>query len=240
MAAFSLLDVFTYVDAHDFTCDTNVARLEMTVAELNSTTFCSNGWTELTPGLKTVTFNYEGMWQAGTAQVDPEVFPNLGTTKTFTMGPADVETGVAYMWRAKDVKYELPRGAHGELAQFLINSVGADGQGVVRGQVAVAKQTASSTGQVGSVVNIPTTSASSYIYATHHTFTIGTSYAYVVESATNSSMLGATTVGSSVSVSAAGGAWLTRVAATSGRSYYRFRVTQNAGSHSIGGAIAVQ
>lgn len=240
MAAFTLLDVFSYVDGHDFTCDTNVAKLEMTVAELDSTTFCSNGWQELTPGLKTVNFAMEGMWQAGSNQVDPEVFPVMGTTKTFTMGPADTEGAVAYLWRAKDVKYELPRGAHGELAQFLINSVGADGDGVVRGQVAIAKQTISAAGQAGSVVTISTTSNSQYIYATHHTFVIGTSYSYVVESATNSSMTGATVVGTSQSVSAAGGTWMTRVAATSGRSYYRFRVTQNAGSHSIGGAIAVQ
>jgi hypothetical protein len=240
VAAFSLLDVFTYVDGHDFTCDTNVAKLEANVAELNSTTFCSNGWTELTPGLKSVAFTMEGMWQAGTNQVDPEVFPTLGTTKTFTMGPVDTEGTVAYLWRAKDVKYELPRGSHGELAQFMINSVGADGNGLVRGQLAIAKQTISAAGQAGSVVTISTTSNSSYIYATHHTFTIGTSYSWVVESATNSSMLGATTVGTSASVSAVGATWLTRVAATSGRSYYRFRVTQNAGSHSIGGAIAVQ
>jgi hypothetical protein len=156
------------------------------------------------------------------------------------MGPADTEGAVAYIWQAKDVKYELPRGSYGELAQFLLNSVGANGQGVIRGLLAVAKQSASSAAQIGSVVNIPTTSQSQYIYASLHTFTIGTSYSWVVESATNSSMNGATVVGSSQSVSAAGGTWLTRVAATSGRSYYRFRITQNAGTHSIGGAIAVQ
>lgn len=240
MAAYSLLDVFTYADSHDFTCDTNKAMLEMTVAELDSTTFCSNGWKEVTPGLKSVAFNMEGLWQAGTAQVDPEVFPTLGTTKTFTMGPADTEGTLAYIWQAKDVKYELPRGSYGELAQFMINSVGANGQGVIRGQLAIAKQTNSTTGAKGAVLSIPTTSASSFIYATHHTFVIGTSYSWVLESATNSSMLGATVVGTSQSVNAVGASWMTRVAATSGRSYYQFRVTQNAGTHSIGGAVAVQ
>lgn len=239
MAAIALLDVFTYTDGHDFTCDTNEATLEMTVAQLNKTTFCSNGWTELVAGLKATTFAYGGVWQAGSAQVDPEAFPNLGSQKTFTMGPDDTEGSVAYMWQAKDVKYELPRGSYGELAQFMLNAVGSNGQGVVRGQLTAAKQTISGTGSVGTAVNIATTSESGYVYATLHTFSLGTSYTAEVQSATESGFASPATVGS-FSISSAGGSWMTRVAATSGQNYYRLMVTGCTGSHDIACAIAVQ
>lgn len=239
MSVISLLNVTTYADGHDFSCDTNVAKLEMTVAELDKTTFCSDGWKELIGGLKTVTFSEEGVWQAGAAQVDPEVFPNLGTTKTFTLAPERTETGTAYIWQAKEVHYELPRGSYGELAQFLINSVGANGQGVVKGKLALEKTTVTTTGAKGTACNIATSSGS-YVYATLHCFTAGTSATVIVQSATESGFASPTTVATFSAVTAAGGNWLTRVASTSGQNYYRFNVTGVSGSFDLAGAIAVQ
>src|SRR5262245_27081692 len=132
-------NITTYVDGHDFTCDTNKAMLDVTVAELDASTFCSNGWQDLIAGLKSHQFSMEGLWQAGTAQVDPEVFPTLGVAKTVTFASSGTETSPAYIWQSIDVHYELPRGSYGELAQFMINSVGQNGQGVIRGQLTIAK-----------------------------------------------------------------------------------------------------
>ncbi len=240
MSAISLLNVTTYADGHDFTSDTNTAKLEMTITELDRTTFASNGWKECVAGVKSVRFSEEGIWQAGSAQVDPEVFPNMGATKTFTLAPVATETGTAYIWQAKEVHYELPRGGYGELAQFLINSVGANGQGVVKGKLALKKTTVSSTGSKGTACNIATTSASAYVYASLHCFTAGTSASVRVESATESGFASATTVATFPAVTAAGGNWLTRVAATSGQNYYRFYVSGISGSFDLAGAIAVQ
>jgi hypothetical protein len=217
--------------------------LDMTAAELNVSTFRSNGWTDLTGGVKTVTFNEEGFWQAGTGQLDPEVFPNLGTTKVFTMTPIETETSVAYLWRGGEFHYEPMTGSHGDPAGFLLSSVGKDGYGVVRGKLGLETATVSGTGQKGSIVNIATTSASGYAYASLHAFTVGVSSSVVVESTTDSAMVGTATTLGTFTVTAAGGNWMTRVAATSGQNYYRFRVTgisNGTGTFSMAGAIGVQ
>lgn len=238
MAVFALTDVFVHVDGHDYSCDSNVATLDMTAAELDVSTFCSNGWKEVIAGVKTTTFNLEGFWQAGSGEMDPEVHPNLGGTKVFTIGPTKTDGEVAYFWRGGEFHYEPFKGSHGDVAGFLLSSVGKDGYGVVRGARAMAKVTTSTTGVKGAGVNIVATSGE-YVYADLHVFSAGTSADVRVQSATESTFATANTV-HTFSVTAAGGNWMTRVAATSGQNYYRFNVVGITGSFQIAGAVGVQ
>lgn len=109
MTTLALLNVFSYVYRHDFTGDTNQANLSMEAAALDRTTFRSDGWTELTGGLKSSEFELQGFWQAAADgdAVDNEGFNDLGVKdRVHTMGPRETEQGVAYMWRAGRFSYQ--------------------------------------------------------------------------------------------------------------------------------------
>lgn len=60
MAAFALTDVDLYHGAIDVSCFANAVGVQPAAAELNRTTFCSGGWTELVAGLKGVTMQASG------------------------------------------------------------------------------------------------------------------------------------------------------------------------------------
>jgi hypothetical protein len=240
VAVLALTNVFTYADGYDFTCDSNEARLVTDVTKLDVTTFCSNGWEESIGGLRTANFTLKGFWQAGSGEMDVEVFPNLGGTKTMTLGPAKTATSVAYLWQGGDFHYEPIAGAHGEAAGFLIESASKDSHGVVRGQLAAVDQAVSGTGVAGSVVNLGDPGAGKYVYASIHVTAAGTSGTVQVQSDTGSAFSSPTTVGSFTLGSSVGGQWLTRVAATSGETHYRFNVSAVSGSYTLSGAIGVQ
>lgn len=60
MAAFALTDVDIYHGAVDVSCFANAVAVQPSAAELDRTTFCSGGWTELVAGLKGVTMAASG------------------------------------------------------------------------------------------------------------------------------------------------------------------------------------
>jgi hypothetical protein len=242
VSVLALLNAYAYVHGHDFTGDTNEVNLDMEATALNKTTFRSDGWTELTGGAKTSTFNMRGFWQSATSDaVDVEAFPDLAVAnRTHTMGPAETETGVAYMWQAGRFNYEL-LGAYNELAPFTLGSQGTDGVGVVKGQLAKEKGTVSATGVLGSGVNLGAGAAGKYLYATLHATSVGTTMTVQVQSDADNTFASPTTVATFSAVTARGGYWLTRVDASSiTDTWFRLNVSAITGTFTVSGAIAIQ
>lgn len=244
MTTLALLDVTTYVDGHDFTGDTNQAALTMETAQLDKTTFGSGGWNEFTGGLKTSTLNMQGFFQSATEDaVDPEAFNNFGTrNRVHTMIPEGSEGDIAYLWRAGHFNYEL-LGTLGEMAPFTLGSMGTDGQGVQRGQLAVGKQDVNSTGAVGSAVNLGAGSAGEFLYMTLHVFSAATTISVKVESDdaqafSTPSDVASATIGP---VTTRGGSWMTRVDASGiTDTWFRVNVTAITGTFNIAAALAIQ
>lgn len=244
MATIALLNAFSYVGGHDFTGDTNQINLSMEATALDRSTFRSNGWTELKGGLKTSTFDEQGFWQSAASDaVDPEAFNNLATrNRVHTMGPAETEQGVAYLWQAGFFSYQL-LGSINEMAPFTLQSQGSDGVGVVRGQLAAELQDATAIGALGSAVNLGAGSAGKFLYLAFHVFSAGTTVSVKVQSddaeafATPTDVAGAT-IGP---LTTTGGTWMTRVDATAFTdTWYRLNVTAITGTFSVAGALAIQ
>lgn len=242
MSTVALLNVFSYVDGHDFTGDTNQARLSMEAAARDATTFRSSGWREHKGGLKTSSFELGGLWQSDASDaVDPEVFNNLGSrNRVHTFGTAETEGEPAYMWKAGQFSYSL-LGQLGEMAPFNVTAMGTDGVGVVRGQLAAAKGDVSATGALGSGVNLGAGSSGEFLYATLHVFSAGTSLDVEIQSDADSGFGTPTTVATFSTLSARGGTWLARVDASSiTDTWFRFNVTAITGTFNVAGAIAIQ
>lgn len=241
MAVQALVDAFLYGDSKDFTVDTNTITFEGGAESKDATTFASGGWTEVVGGLKSGSMNMAGFWQAGTGQVDPIAWANLGTAdKLLTFGPTDTEGEPAYMLNSQESKYEL-FGAVGELVPFNIDAqLSAGNYGVVRGKLAKAKGNVSATGVLGSVVELTAVSSGQYVYAGVHIFTAGTTITIKVQSDSASGFPSPTDVATIGPLTMTGGTFMTRVAGPITDSFFRMSVSAITGTFSVAGAIAVQ
>jgi len=241
MAVLALVDCTTHVHGHDFTTDTNDAKLNMEAVALDKTTFGSSGWTELHGGLKSSAFDLQGFWQSATTDaVDVEAFPDLGVVnRVHTFGPKPTEATTAYLFRAGKFSYNL-LGSIGELAPFTLGSQGTDGVGVARGQWAKAKGNVSATGALGTGLNLGAGGTGKYLVATLHAFSVGTTVTVQVQSDDNSGFTTPTTVGTFDAVTARGGSWLRVDASAITDTWFRFNVSAITGTFSVAGAIAIQ
>lgn len=239
MAALSLLDVQAYVHSHDFTCDSNQAQVDMTVAALDGSTFCSNGWTDLVPGVKSVSLSLAGFWQASADSVDASGYADLGViNRTITLAPNKVDGSVAYLFRAGHFSYSL-LGTHGELAPFNLSANGTSGVGVVRGRLAVAKAEVTTTGAIGTDVTLPALGATDTAYASLHLLgTAGTTITVVLESDADDTFASATTRATFGPLTATGGNWASVAGAVTDTSW-RFRVTAITGTWQVAAAVGV-
>lgn len=241
MAVFALLNGFAHVDGHDFSCDVNQMEADISVDDLQVTTMCSDGWTELIGGLRRVRFDMAGFWQAdGTTQVDDVAFAALGDAdKVFTIGNVNTETEPCYLFQAGHVNYKI-FGEHGQAAPFALSSTGTNGVGMVRGQLALKKSTVNATGAAGSVVQLGAASASEYLYATLHVFpTAGTTITVQVQSDSSAGFPSPTTQATIGPITTTGGSWMTRVAGAITDTHYRLNVSAVTGTFTAAGAIGI-
>lgn len=243
MGVIALTDAFLYIDGHDFTGDSNEIRLACEGQQLDKTTFASAGSREYLMGLKTSTLDAAGHWQSAAADaVDPEIFPNLGTSKVVTLGDIQTEGQMAAMVKSMPVNYQPFRGKVGDIAGYGLTGACSDGIGVIHGTLAVEKTTVTSTGAKGTALNLGLIGAGQYLYATLHLLgTAGTSITAVVESDEDNTWSSATTRITFGPLTAGGGTWGTRVAgAVADDDWFRLRVTAITGTWSIACAIAIQ
>jgi hypothetical protein len=247
VALFSAINVTTYAGPYDMTTDTNKLSVSGLAAELDSTVFvpptdANSGWRTRIGGLKDVEVGVEGFWQSGTSQaIDPQAFTNLGVADTvLTISPTGVATDPCYIMQADEFAYSIGDQV-GAIFPFKLTAKGSNLQGLVRGQLAAAKQTKSATGALGSACLLGAPTSTQYVYAVLHVFSAGTTITVQVQSDDNSGMTTPTTRGTFTAQTAAGGTWLTRVAGPFAlETYWRLNISAITGTFSVAGAIGIQ
>lgn len=225
------------------TTDTNEVSLSVEVDEQETTTFGSNGWRSRIGGLRDISMDLSGFYQAGDGSVDADAFNTIGAGgEPITVSPTGQADSTAYAFLGGKFSYEI-LGGIGDVAPFSLSISATDGVGLVRGKLVAPKQTKSATGVLGSVVTDLSTndqvSSSQYLYAVLHVFSAGTTVTVQVQSDDNSGFSSATTRATIGPISAVGGTWMTRVAGPISDTYYRMNISAITGTFSVAGFIGI-
>jgi hypothetical protein len=161
-------DMSILVDDIEMACHAKSFSLTNEVAQLDTTSLCSTGWTSSIGGLKSGSVNIEFMQDVATGSVDDTLYPLLGvagTPKSICLGSADGSP--AYLLKSIPLAYTPVSGAVGELAMGTLAGSSSTGP-VVRGKLlhpSNVSRTSSSTGtgrQLGAVA------AGQSVYAAIH------------------------------------------------------------------------
>jgi hypothetical protein len=210
-------------------------KLAVNAVALENTTFGSTYRTRI-GGFKNVALDLSGYWDS---PADATNFADLGVmNRAVTVSPNGVETNTAYFLQAGRFKYD-EFGKAGDMTPWMITGANSSSQGIIRGQLGKAKGNVSATGQLGSILTITGPSATQFLYASFHVFTVGTTITVLVESATTLGFAGPTTRATIGPITVAGGTWLTRVAGPITDGFYRFNVSAITGTFNVAGAIGV-
>lgn len=245
MATHAALSRTTFVDGYDMTTDLNQVTLTIQREALDSTTFSPTRTSRSRiAGLEDVQSSVQGLFDAASGAVDPQVFTNLATRHVVTQTPAGVENERAYFYQCLDLDYQL-FGQVGEVTPFTLSMQGTKGSasasvGAIAGYLAKAKGSVSATGALGTARQLGAVSATQYLYAAFHVFSVGTTITVVLESDDNAGFSSATTRATIGPVTAVGGTWATRVAGAITDDYYRFRVTAITGTFTVAAAFGIK
>ena len=238
MAVLALTGCTSYVHGYDVTADTHKVSLKAQAEDLDTTTFGSTYRTRIA-GLRDVDASWEGYWQAASGAVDAEMFPDLGTAdRVVTVSPTGTEATTAYLTQVGKFNVEM-FGDVGQVAPFTLAAMGTHKQGLVRGQLAKAKGSVSSTGATGTGCQLGAVGATQFLYSSFHVFTSATTITVIVQSDNNAGFTSPTTVATIGPLTTTGGTWLTRVAGAITDDYFRFNISAITGTFSVAGAIAV-
>lgn len=243
MGTFILQDVSIYVGGHDMTTDANEVSLSVEVDEQETTTFGSGGYRQRIGGLRDISMDLSGFYQAGAGQVDPHVFDTIGVGgEPIVVSPTGAADSTAYGFIGGKFSYEI-LGGIGDVAPFSLNVSATDGVGLIRGKLVAPKQTKSATGVLGSVVTDLSSndqvSSSQHLYAVLHVFSAGTTITVQVQSDDNSGFSSATTRATIGPITAVGGTWMTRVAGPITDTHYRMNISAITGTFSVAGFIGI-
>lgn len=235
MATFSLVDATVFTGGLDLSSNLNTVTLEMTVDELDATTF-GQDWRVRKPGLRSVSMSHQGFLDY--ADPDATLFADLATERVFTASPTGADGAVAYSFNARGFQYQALGDQVGDMAKFAGSAMGSDGVGVVRGQLLLPK-TSLSGAVSGTGVQMGDVAAGEKLYTSIHVFTAGTTAAVIVESDDNSGFTTPTTR-SSTTVTAVGGTWVAPVAGAITDNWWRVRVATVTGAFVIAAAVSIQ
>lgn len=247
MTATVLTDVTTYADGFDFTGHSSSMQLSLDVDDQDVTTFGTNGWKALVPGLKNCEVKADVYWQSADDTtndpnaLDAEVFNHLGVSQIpVSIGPTRTEGDPCYIMRAGQFNYEL-LGDIGDVSTSTLEMSSSDTQGLIRAKWAKIKGNVSSTGALGTGLNLGAASSTQYVYSTLHVFSPGTTMTVKIESASDSGFTtGLADVYTFPVVTTRKGLWMARVAGPATNTYYRFNVTAITGTFSVAGTIGIQ
>lgn len=247
MGTYGALEHSMWVGGYDLTEDLTKMGLEITFDPKDNTRFGVGRVARTRQGgLQDVKADVEGLAQYGAGLVDAEAWTGLGSTVLpVTQSPTGAAGSVAYMHQATKFQHQQ-FGQVGELIPFRLGMLGVAGNaglsvGVVRGQVAAAKQVVSATGVVGSVLELGAPTADQYVYCTVHIAVAGTTITLQLQSDTAAGFPSATTRATIGPLTAVGGTWMTRVAGPfSGETHWRLNVSAITDPFTIAAAIAVQ
>ena len=168
MASNVLTNCQLYVGEFDWSGDMRSVRLDYGTETKDATTFGQT--TRINKaGLKTVRLLSNGLWSAGTGEIDGELFGVIGTAdKPVSVIPSAGTAGDAcYLFRSMRANY-TPGAPVGELLEFASEAVASGGDGLVRGTV-LFNGTAGST-STGTKFQVGAVGATQRLYAALHVF----------------------------------------------------------------------
>lgn len=176
MAKFVLSNVRLFAGGADLTTLNNQIALNAEAESKETTAFVASGdvWHEEISGIKSVSLNASGQWEAGDAsKVDDDAFGNFGTVGAVSVCPATAaDAALAWLTQYNRRQYQL-LGAVGDVAPWSWQANGA--WPLVRGQVLHAPTARTSTG-TGTAVQLGAVSATQRLYVALHVFSVsGTS-----------------------------------------------------------------
>lgn len=239
MAKIALLNACIYVEGYDFTSDLNSAVLTAEVDALRADTFGGDGWSEVTGGLKTTSFELGGYFDNANKSADAESFTGLGDSgKLVIFSASEVETHPAYMWKGAKTAY-AHGGQVGEVYPFNLTMSGADRYGVARGQLAKTRGNVSATGILGSVLSLGAPAAGQRVYAGIQVFSAGTTMTAEIQSDSASNFASPTTRGTLGPITAKGGYFTTIDGPFSGETHWRLNLSAITGTFNVAAFLAV-
>jgi hypothetical protein len=231
-----LRDSATWINELDLSGVLHKAKLRASCAELDVTAFQGGGYRTRLGGLRTADIQAEGFWDS---PQDASIFGALGSTPdVVTMSPEGAETKTAYIMQANYNAYEA-FGNVGDVVPITFQMSNTDKAGLIRGQMALKKTTISATGAVGSGLNLGAVSATQFLYATLHTFSVGATVTVIIQSDTANNFPAPTTRATIGPITAVGGTFMARVAGPITDTWWRFNVSVITGSFSLAGAIGI-
>ncbi|MEU6267693.1 hypothetical protein [Saccharopolyspora shandongensis] len=206
MAKLVLKDARLVAGGADLSCNANTVTIEMEVEEQEATSFCSGGYAEVIGGLKSVTIEAGGQWEAGDpGAIDDAAWARINGSAPVPWLAAPVELavgGVAYSVGAVDTSYSL-LGEVGSVAPWEAEAAGSGA--MLRGAVEIAPTAVTASGT--STGRTVTTAAGQTVRVAVHVLAVsaGASLTVAVERDADLSFASPDTVATSQTYTAPGG-----------------------------------
>jgi hypothetical protein len=156
----------------DVTSQSNEVSLTSEVEDKDTTTYGSNGWTEVVGGLRSAEVMAKGFWEAGSADlVDDATWAALGAAAgSLTVAPVGAADGaLAYVGQVMQMAYRVGD-AVGEVAPWELSG---HGHGTIgRGVIAHPPGTARAASGVGTSINLGAVAAGQRLIAAVHVLSV--------------------------------------------------------------------
>ena len=170
MAVAALTDAHIYANGLDLQGYSNQVILDAAVEDLDSTVFGTTGWRTREAGLKQVTSQVEGFFDAAT--LDAEVFTQFAATGiAYSVAPSSAADGdLAYTSKVMRPSYHFG----GQVGQLIPYTSDVQGYGtpLVRGKVGHPGGTARTTTGTGTAYQLGALSATQKLYAALHVLSV--------------------------------------------------------------------
>jgi hypothetical protein len=161
-------DMSILVGSIEMACYAKSFSVNNEVAQLDTTSLCSTGWTSSIGGLKSGSVQIEFMQDVAEASVDDTLYPLLGqagVVKSIVTGSAD--GSAAYLLKSIPLTYTPVQGAVGELAMGNISGSSSTGP-VVRGKLLHPSNVSRSSSSTGTGRQLGAVAAGQKVYAALH------------------------------------------------------------------------
>ncbi len=226
-------DCAVLLDGDNWSGQHNAVAFDTEAEAVDCTAFGDGTRTRL-GGLKDVTFQTEGYFDADTDAIDPALAAALGAGgSVLSLIPDGLTEGsIGYFLRAIQADYQYDGGATGSVAPFSMGGSSSDGEGHVRGTV-IENNTGIVANGSGTALQLGAVLATQKLYAVLHVLSAGgaaPTLDVIVESDTAEGFPSPVTRATFTQFGAKGGEWVTPVAGAITDDWWRISWTLGGGS----------
>lgn len=168
MAVYVNQDVSYLIGSIEVACNAKSAVLNTEVAQLDTTSLCTTGWTSSIGGLKSGMFDLSLMADFAALGLDETLYGYFATNdvpQSLSIGSAD--GSLTYFWKGIETSYTVIEGSVGELAMSKVSGK-SSGSPVIRGKRIHPTSVARSATGNGTGYQLGAVSASQTLYAALH------------------------------------------------------------------------